>query len=795
MDNYSYRQAATIEYIKDAVHQYFSVIHFAHPSAHPFRSISTAAYLIAPKSHRVDFLSIVPSSRMKMHTQTACRSARGLIRPGWAVRHKLAISAPQEAGDLANALRYTSQLKVSNREIASLGKEEDTKSTQPASKTPQKHTGPKKHRKSGSEDAKKTGDDAGTSKTKTNHKLLAGFQGKKAANPENVNVRERADAFIKKVKSAAPKILRGFTSGHVTNLSSEPLDRAKIPKLQHNLDRVLFMPGVQFLQDPRTRVYNFTPYLKNIIRHNEFDFSAIGSFVTVSKDKTLLEAASSRNKQFYSSTSSMTAVLGQFYRLLNNYNPENSKRFPFPKFTGANERLPASVLVVPKGKNPQTNETVYAVEADKSTDTEILLSAMGHCLETLLTTDEAQFAQYRVRASGASDAADAKPAPAENVYNYATYGDFLMRSQLDCFDERLPGRGTFDLKTRAVCSVRYDLGNPKPDANQYQIWKLDGTYESFQREYDDLIRTGALLKYAMQARIGQMDGIYVAYHNLSSFFGFQYLPLAEIDRVFYSQQRPEPRKITARTLGDLNDDLPSHVADTQFRMSLDIWSELMKKVIADLRPEYGDTAFRLVIKSEPPKGLTRHRMQVMVVPLSAHQVEELQRFPQDYQTGFREDITPQQRHANLKAHGAALNTFNERTAAPGVLLYAIEVQHRFGTATGGNYAPRGAAANASSYPRSKLQEWLLAYTIRHTSKLAKRYLQLLKVGTDMLALHEPQKSDSTGADAAPAAGSGLGHIHIEDPNNVMRAYLAIGAARMRVWELQEMPPVVYAPKN
>lgn len=38
------------------------------------------------------------------------------------------------------------------------------------------------------------------------------------------------------------------------------------------------------------------------------------------------------------------------------------------------------------------------------------------------------------------------------------FGNFLLRSQLDCQDPRLPRR-TFDLKTRAAIPVRLDLNN------------------------------------------------------------------------------------------------------------------------------------------------------------------------------------------------------------------------------------------------------------------------------------------------------------------------------------------------
>lgn len=34
-----------------------------------------------------------------------------------------------------------------------------------------------------------------------------------------------------------------------------------------------------------------------------------------------------------------------------------------------------------------------------------------------------------------------------------------MRSQLDCYDPRLPGTGVFDIKTRAALPIRMDLMN------------------------------------------------------------------------------------------------------------------------------------------------------------------------------------------------------------------------------------------------------------------------------------------------------------------------------------------------
>lgn len=118
-----------------------------------------------------------------------------------------------------------------------------------------------------------------------------------------------------------------------------------------------------------------------------------------------------------------------------------------------------------------------------------------------------------------------------------------MRSQLDCYDRRLPGTGVFDIKTRAALPLRLDLMNFEENSG-YLIRKSQGLYESFEREYYDLIRS-AFLKYryaspyflyyanapviSFQVRIGNMDGVIVAYHNTAQIFGFQYIPLEEMD--------------------------------------------------------------------------------------------------------------------------------------------------------------------------------------------------------------------------------------------------------------------------
>ena len=46
----------------------------------------------------------------------------------------------------------------------------------------------------------------------------------------------------------------------------------------------------------------------------------------------------------------------------------------------------------------------------------------------------------------------------------------------------------------------------------------------------------AFLEYSFQARIGNMDGVLVAYHNTARIFGFQYISLREMDTCLYGRE-------------------------------------------------------------------------------------------------------------------------------------------------------------------------------------------------------------------------------------------------------------------
>ncbi|KAH9443502.1 hypothetical protein Pst134EA_032855 [Puccinia striiformis f. sp. tritici] len=132
------------------------------------------------------------------------------------------------------------------------------------------------------------------------------------------------------------------------------------------------------------------------------------------------------------------------------------------------------------------------------------------------------------------------------AYAYAKTNLLMTRSQLDCYHHYLPGNGTFDIKTRATIAIRHDRLN-HANAAGYQIRSSQGPLESFEREYLDLIRS-AFLKYQFQARIGQMDGIFVAYHNTQRVFGFEYLPMSKMDQALFGNSQ-EGDKVFKLCLG------------------------------------------------------------------------------------------------------------------------------------------------------------------------------------------------------------------------------------------------------
>ncbi|OAV98439.1 hypothetical protein PTTG_05533 [Puccinia triticina 1-1 BBBD Race 1] len=324
-----------------------------------------------------------------------------------------------------------------------------------------------------------------------------------------------------------------------------------VATLAHGLSRVLFNPGVHWLQDPRTLVYNFDHRLQDLVAPDQFNFDALTPYITSSRDKQLVQLAHENLRKYCGSTSSMTQTLSQIYLMLNGNKPLNvgmltakaastKKKVEFTP--GA--KMPASIILK---YDPETKR--YSIDSDKSFETETdcpdstILSNLGHVLEKFFVLPYEEFAKLLKNNANLLD--PSKPKLRE-AYAFAKTNLLMTRSQLDCYHHYLPGNGTFDIKTRATIAIRHDRLN-HANAAGYQIRTSQGPLESFEREYLDLIRS-AFLKYQFQARIGQMDGIFVAYHNTQRVFGFEYLPISKMDQALFGNSE-EGDKVFKLCLG------------------------------------------------------------------------------------------------------------------------------------------------------------------------------------------------------------------------------------------------------
>lgn len=335
------------------------------------------------------------------------------------------------------------------------------------------------------------------------------------------------------------------------DITAVKVDQPPVPTLAYGLERVLFNPGVYHLQDPRSQVYNFDPYLQTIMPPSEFDFSALKEYITSSRDEALISIAEEHGKRYVGSSSSMTGVLAQFHFLLSQWRKINtsmvSRGFPdkLDSFTLI-QRCPTAIFL-------RWKDGTYAIDADKEFATSNVLSMLGKSMEKLLTLKTEDFERYR------KSNPEEVPEEARNTrdsFHYSTMGDFLMRSQLDAHDPRLPGTGMFDLKTRAVVTVRMNIADPVQGSG-YEIQGRLGEWESYEREYFDMIRS-AFLKYSLQVRMGRMDGIFVAFHNTERIFGFQYVSLEEMDLALHGQ--------SDTTLGN-----------QEFKLSIDLLNTVLNK--------------------------------------------------------------------------------------------------------------------------------------------------------------------------------------------------------------------------
>jgi hypothetical protein len=328
----------------------------------------------------------------------------------------------------------------------------------------------------------------------------------------------------------------------------------------------------------------------------EFDFDSLKEYKTSSEDQTLVQLARENKSKYIGSTSSMTSSLAHFHHLLSNWRPLNLDMLSRGFVTPATSDTLTNINRAPSAIFLRWKNGTYAIDADKEFDSANVLMLLGKSMELLLTQPKSDFERYRK--SDPRTIPDAERLAPE-CYQYTTMRDFLMRSQLDAYDPRLPGSGTFDLKTRAVVTVRMQ-SHDHEEMTGYEILANQGRWFSYEKEYYDMMRS-TMVKYMLQARMGRMNGIFVAYHNVERIFGFQYVSMAEMDKALHGQSDP--------TLGD-----------QEFRASLDLMNEVLNKATA----KFPEQSLRIHFETLDAKADMPTSLHIFAEPMTEVEIDAIQ---------------------------------------------------------------------------------------------------------------------------------------------------------------------------
>lgn len=187
--------------------------------------------------------------------------------------------------------------------------------------------------------------------------------------------------------------------------------------------------------------------------------------------------------------------------------------------------------------------------------------------------------------------------------------------------------GKDHLKTRAVCAIRYDIAHTNFYPTNYEINRTYGPYESFERELFEMASI-VMFKYSLQVRIGNMDGIFVAYHNVKNMLGFQYIPLSQMDSIFFGRVGKEDSKLNkANADGEeqfraIVDDIGQHwqnkeealstmMADYEFNVSLSMLQDLLNVIMQ----KTGSRPFRMFLTYFAGRSISDSRIEGSYDPI------------------------------------------------------------------------------------------------------------------------------------------------------------------------------------
>ncbi|CAE7395994.1 pet127 [Symbiodinium microadriaticum] len=269
--------------------------------------------------------------------------------------------------------------------------------------------------------------------------------------------------------------------------------------------------------------------LRRVVQPGEVNWKALPPFVPAHEDKRLERLALDSDCRYFSSTSSLTGLLSRCYFAISQHRQFDpcglSKGYRSrPRSFSPSTRWPVVSYL------RRASGSLWSLTAAKEDpeDKTVLLD-LGKSMEYQLTMSKNDFDErFLKKAGGTSTEVSSTEQEKDNqAYRFLKVGRLMMRSQLDAIYQGL----VFDVKTRAVSAVRHDAQNYEK-RRKYRITRIFGARNSYELEIYEMMRN-AFMKYGFQAKIGRMDGVVVAYHNTSEIFGFQYIPLADMERCIY----------------------------------------------------------------------------------------------------------------------------------------------------------------------------------------------------------------------------------------------------------------------
>lgn len=346
--------------------------------------------------------------------------------------------------------------------------------------------------------------------------------------------------FRLKLTDSVNSIPFDLSNLNIVNIENESLLNKLVPELAHGLENIVFRPGIYTMDEMAKIQPDGGVFLRNIPQVEDVDMSRIPPFIPPSKDPVLKKITQESGIRFMMSTSTISSVLSHFYFLFSLFmSPRFSgifSEYPLePKKYMISQRKPVTVVL----SYVDREKDIMAVDSDSGlfSFNEPILMNLGKIIERSLTMTPEAF-----HSALSPESINWQENQIQDDYHrfMILNDEIYLRSQIDCraTDPKTGKQHIFELKTRSVSPIRYDLLNYKKYLD-YRLVSHKGRYQSYEREYYDLIR-GGFLKYAFQLRIGRMDGALVAYHNTKEIFGFEYISTREIeDKIFGSQEQAE----------------------------------------------------------------------------------------------------------------------------------------------------------------------------------------------------------------------------------------------------------------